>query len=158
MRSQSASAPKRFKLSQASVLKFPSLPPRTVDAEQIDGGELAGIHAPLLADLGHPGNDIGDVVEKLIGEAEIDACRFELRGLVVAGAGQDAAHLGGGSVERRTFQEVASQQAVFLGRPAVKVLTHVVDLAPDHHSPARLSSSAALTRALAGTDGLSRLI
>ena len=59
-------------------LKLPGLPPRALHAEQIDGGQFGGIHALLLADLRHAGIDIGDIVEELVGEAEIDAGRPRL--------------------------------------------------------------------------------
>jgi hypothetical protein len=46
-------------------------------SEEIDRGAFAGILAPLLADFAHTGNDIGDIVEELVGVSEIDPCHLQ---------------------------------------------------------------------------------
>jgi len=102
-------------------------------AEEVDGGAFAGVLAALFADFSDTGNDIGDVVEELIGMAEIDPGGLQPRGIFIVGAGQDAAHLGGCSVERRALQTVAGEEACFVASAGSQVLTHVVDLAFDHH-------------------------
>ena len=63
-------------MRQASCLKLCRLPPRPFHSEEVDSGAFAGILAPLLADFSHTGNDIGDIVEELVGVAEINPCRL----------------------------------------------------------------------------------
>ncbi|MGB3036438.1 MAG: hypothetical protein WBB72_03520 [Methyloceanibacter sp.] len=56
-------------------MKLRGLPPRPFHAEEVDGGAFAGILAALFADFSHTGDHVGDIVEKLVGVAEIDAPR-----------------------------------------------------------------------------------
>jgi hypothetical protein len=82
--------------------------------------------ATLLADR-HTGNDIGDIIEELAGVAEIDPGRLKARGIGIVGGGQDATHLGSGSVQRCALQTATGEQARFVRGAGSRVLPF------DHH-------------------------